>query len=162
MRFAAAELFAQGAGNVEVARRFRVSQMSVGRWRRAFDAGGVDALVSKGPGGATCKLTDTQLEELQAVLDGGPAACGWVQDQCWTLTRIAAVIADRFRVDYTLGGLDYLLHRIGWSVQLPTRRAAERDEHAIAGWRDERWPVVKGRQHSWGRGCASRTRPVRV
>jgi hypothetical protein len=32
-----------------VARRFRVSPMSVSRWRRAFDAGGVDALASKGP-----------------------------------------------------------------------------------------------------------------
>jgi transposase len=61
-------------------------------------------------------------------LDAGPAAYGWVEDQCWTLARIAVVIADRFGVDYTLGGLDYLLHRIGWSVQVPARRAAERDE----------------------------------
>ncbi|WP_406567892.1 hypothetical protein [Dactylosporangium fulvum] len=48
--------------------------MSVSRWRRAFNAGGVQALASKGPGGATCKFTDAQLDELQAVLDAGPAA----------------------------------------------------------------------------------------
>ncbi|WAU84921.1 winged helix-turn-helix domain-containing protein [Streptomyces sp. Qhu-G9] len=29
----------------------------------------------------------------------------------------------RFEVDYTLAGLDLLLHRIGWSVQVPARRA---------------------------------------
>ncbi len=38
----------------------------------------------------------------------------------------------RFGVEYTLAGLDVLLHRIGWSVQVPARRAAERDEAAIA------------------------------
>ena len=29
-------------------------------------------------------------------------------------------------IEYTLAGLDLLLHRIGWSVQVPARRAAER------------------------------------
>jgi transposase len=40
-------------------------------------------------------------------------------------------------VEYTLAGLDVLLHRIGWSVQVPARRAAERDEAALASWRQE-------------------------
>jgi putative transposase len=40
-------------------------------------------------------------------------------------------------VEYTLAGMAVLLHRIGWSVQVPARRAAERDEHAIATWRKE-------------------------
>ena len=31
-------------------------------------------------------------------------------------------------MEYTLAGMDVLLHRIGWSVQVPARRAAERDE----------------------------------
>ena len=34
---------------------------------------------------------------------------------------------------YTLAGLDLLLHRIGWSVQVPARRAAERDEARSPG-----------------------------
>jgi len=48
-------------------------------------------------------------------------------------------------VEYTLAGLDVLLHRIGWSVQVPARRAAEQDEDRIARWREETWPVIKGR-----------------
>jgi hypothetical protein len=35
-----------------------------------------------GPGGARCKLTATHLRELEAVLDAGPAAWGWDEDQC--------------------------------------------------------------------------------
>jgi Homeodomain-like domain len=55
VRFAAAELIEAGASDREVAKRFRVSRMSVNRWRRALAAGGRQALVSKGPGGARCK-----------------------------------------------------------------------------------------------------------
>jgi transposase len=64
-------------------------------------------------------------------LDAGPAAWGWDEDQRWTLARIAELVRRRFGVGYTLAGLDLLLHRIGWSVQVPARHAAERDEAAI-------------------------------
>jgi transposase len=56
--------------------------------------------------------------------------------------RIAEVIAASFGVGCTLAGVDLLLHRIGWSVQVAARRAAERDEAKITAWREERWPVV--------------------
>jgi transposase len=41
--------------------------------------------------------------------------------------------------------MDVLLHRIGWSVQVPARRAAERDEDKIARWREEAWPIRRSR-----------------
>ena len=160
-RVAAARMLAGGAGVAEVARHFRVTTMSVNRWRQDFLAGGKDGLASKGPGGAECKLTDAQLEQLQVELDAGPAVYGWA-DQRWTLARIRDVIADRFKVDYTVGGVCYLVHRIGWSVQVPARRAAERDETGIAVWRDEQWPVIKQWRRTRARGCALRTRPGRA
>jgi putative transposase len=86
VRLAAAELIEAGASDREVARHFRVSRMSANRWRRALAAGGRSALASKGAGGARCKLTPTQLRELEAVLEEGPAAWGWDEDQCWTVT----------------------------------------------------------------------------
>jgi transposase len=152
VRLTAAELIESGASDRELARRFRVSRMSVNRWRRALAAGGRAALASKGAAGAKCRLTPAQLRELETVLEAGPAASGWDEDQCWTLARIAEVIRSRFRVHYTLAGTDLLLHRIGWSVQVPARRAAERDEARIAAWREETWPVVKGRRRTWAPG----------
>src|SRR3954471_16473401 len=160
VRLEAAEWIEEGATDREVAARFRVTRMSVTRWRRALAAGGRSALASKGPGGARCRLSRAQLEELAALLDAGPAAWGWV-DQCWTLPRIAAVVGDRFGVDYTLPGLDLLLHRMGWSVQVPARRAAERDEDRIAAWREESWPQIKGRRRTWAPGWSSKTSPAR-
>ena len=162
VRLAAAELIAAGASDREVARRFRVTRMSANRWRRALAAGGRRALASRGPGGARCKLTPAQLRELETVLDAGPAAWGWDEDQCWTLARIAEIARRRFGVAYTLAGLDLLLHRIGWSVQVPARQAAERDEARIARWKEETWPVVKERRRTWAPGSASRTNQARA
>jgi transposase len=162
VRLAAAELIEAGASDVEVAWRFRVSRMSANRWRRALAGGGRAALVSRGAAGMKCKLSDAQLRELETVLDAGPATSGWDEDQCWTLARIAEVIRSRFKVDYTLAGVDLLLHRIGWSVQVPARRAAERDEERIAAWREETWPVVKKRRRTWAPGSASRTSQARA
>jgi transposase len=161
VRLAAAEWFEQGATDAEVAIRFRVTRMSANRWHRALTAGGRPALASKGPGGAPCKLTPAQLDELPALLDAGPAAWGWT-DQCWTLARIAAVVRERFGVDYTLAGLDLLLHRLGWSVQVPARQAAERDEEQIAAWREQTWPQIKGPRRTWAPGWSSKTSPARA
>jgi transposase len=78
--------------------------------------------------------------ELEAVLDAGPAAWGWV-DQCWTLARIADVVRRRFGVAYTLAGLDLLLHRIGWSVQIlpATPPSGMRRGSRPGGRRPGRW-----------------------
>ncbi|MFF2364540.1 IS630 family transposase [Streptomyces sp. NPDC058122] len=149
VRLEAADLIEAGASDREVARRFRVTRMSANRWRRALASGGRHALASKGPGGARCKLDTGQLRLLEAVLDAGPAAVGW-SDQCWTLARIAEIVHRRLGVEYTLAGLDLLLHRIGWSVQVPSRKATERNEAKIAAWKDEQWPVIKRRAADLG------------
>jgi transposase len=161
VRMRAADRFAQGAGDAEVAREFRVSRMSANRWHRRFDEGGRDALVSKGPGGEKCKLTEQQLKALEAALEQGPAAHGWDEDQCWTLARIAELIQGMFTVSYTVGGVDYLLRRLGWSWQVPSRRAAERDEGTIAAWAGETWPRGKGSRRTWVPGSVLKTKPAK-
>nr|WP_236715048.1 helix-turn-helix domain-containing protein [Nonomuraea pusilla] len=47
----AADRFAAGASDAQVAREFRLSRMSANRWQRALENGGRQALVSKGAGG---------------------------------------------------------------------------------------------------------------
>jgi putative transposase len=47
-------------------------------------------------------------------------------------------------VSCTLRGTSCLLHRLGFSPQVPAHRAAGRDEAKIAGWRAQTWPKVRG------------------
>ena len=162
VRLAAAELIEAGASDREVARHFRVSRMSANRWRRALAAGGRAALASRGAGGAKCKLAAAQLRELATLLDAGPAAWGWDEDQCWTLARIIELVRRRFGVDYTLAGMDLLLHRISWSAQVPARRAAERDEERIAAWSGGGLAGGKGRRRTWAPGSSSKTSLARA
>jgi len=91
----------------------------------------------KGPGEAVCRLSERQLDRLRTELEQGPAAHGWA-DQRWTLARVALLIGRLFHVRYTLRGASYLLHRIGFTPQVPAHRAVERNEQAIATWRTGR------------------------
>jgi putative transposase len=143
VRRQAAGWFAEGVPVAEIACRLRVSQTAVYGWRKLWRAGGEDALASKGPGGSRCRLDGRRLRRLAAALDEGPAAHGFGDDQRWTLARVSDLIARMFRTRYTLRGASYLLHRIGWSVQVPAHRPVERDEAAVATWRREVWPAGK-------------------
>jgi Winged helix-turn helix len=62
----------------------------------------------------------------------------------WTLPRVAEVVWRLTGVSYHPGHVWWLLRRHQWSPQRPARRAAERDEDAIARWRAEDWPRIKG------------------
>src|SRR3954464_4215416 len=122
VRLQAAQMLVADVPPVQVAARLRVSMKSVYQWRRRWRAGGEQALASKGPGGASCRLSDAQLARLRAGLERGPAEHGWA-DQRWTLARITTLIARLFHLRYTPRGTAYLLHRIGWSAQGPRHRA---------------------------------------
>jgi transposase len=144
VRLAAAAMYEHGLKPVQVAHELRVSTKSAYQWRRRWRAGGSAALASKGPGGAVCRLGCAQLSRLRAALDQGPAAWGWDEDQRWTLARVTTLIGRLCHVRYTLRGTSYLLHRIGYTPQVPVHRAAERSEAAIATWRDVTWVKLRG------------------
>jgi transposase len=143
IRLQAAGWFAEGVPVAEIARRLRVSRTAVFGWQQRWRRGGDQALASKGPGGARCRLDGPRLRRLADALDEGPAVHGFGDDQRWTLARVSDLIARMFHTRYTLRGTAYLLHRMGWSVQIPAHRAVERDQQAIATWRREAWPAGK-------------------
>ena len=144
IRRQAAEWFAEGVSVSQVASRLRVSPTAVYGWRHAWRAGGEQAMASKGPSGSRCRLDDARLQRMADALDEGPAAHGFGVDQRWTLVRVSDVIARMFHTRYTPRGTANVLHRLGFSVQIPAHRAVERDEEAIATWQRETWPAGNG------------------
>lgn len=107
----------------------RLHEVCARRWAHAR-AAGVSRGVEAGGGRALRGRRE---------LDKGPVAHGW-PDQTWTLARIATLIGRRFHKSYTPQGVAALLHRHGWSQQVPARRAVERDEDAAAAWVRKVWP----------------------
>ncbi|WP_455907607.1 IS630 family transposase [Streptomyces mirabilis] len=143
VRMQAAELFEQRIKPPEVARRLRVSRKSAYQWHQVWCDGGVQALSSRGPSGSRCRLSPRCLEKLAAHLEQGPAAHGWVEDQVWTAARVATLIGRKFHVSYSVSGATRLMHRLGFSPQVPARRVAERDEQAVNVWKEATWAEVK-------------------
>ncbi|WP_438828273.1 IS630 family transposase [Streptomyces mirabilis] len=132
IRMQAAELFVLEHDNAAVAKQLRVSVRSVQRWRQAWENGGTSALESQGPASRP-RLSTALFEVLEQELAKGPVAHGW-PDQTWTLARIRTLIGRRFHKGMTLSAIAQMLHRHGFSHQVPARRAVERDEEAVTGW----------------------------
>ena len=158
-RLRAAELFAAGVRQAEVARQLGVSRQSVHLWHKRWQADGVDGLRSRGPTGPTPRLSDSQLHQVEQALLKGAGANGFV-GELWTLDRIATVIERLTGIRHHPAWVWALLHhRLGWSVQRPVRRAAERDQAAIDRWVKERWPVIKQTPNDAAPAWSSSTRP---
>jgi transposase len=142
-RLEAARLFAGGASQAEVARTFGVSAQAASVWYRRWRQGGEPALRGAGRAGRRPRLSAAELDAVDQALRKGPEVFGFDTD-LWTLDRIAAVIQRLTGVRFHPGHVWYLLRGLGWSLQRPARRASERDEAAIARWRAEEWPRIKG------------------
>jgi transposase len=160
-RLRAAELFAAGVGQAEVARQLEVSARAVSVWHAHWRQGGTDALRSKGPSGPAPRLSDAQLAMVEPALLAGATANGFV-GELWTLERVATVIERLTGVQHHPAHVWALLHhRLGWSVQRPKRRAAERDQAAIDRWVKERWPAIKqtpnGAEPVWSSSTSPRS-----
>jgi transposase len=160
IRMEAGARFERGESISHVARDLRVGVRQVEKWRSAWRDGGSDALRSRGPQ-ASPRLSGEQFARLESELRRGPAAHGWDEDQRWTLARIVTVTWRLFRISYTPAGMSVLLHRNGWTVQVPRRRAVERDEEAVETWVKETWPQVKAPWRLSMPGFVARTRQVR-
>lgn len=138
----AVALLKQGLKPAMVAKALKVSSVSVGRWKKALDAGGVRALAAKPVPGRPPKLDPAQRRQIGRLLLKGPAHFGY-PTQLWTLERIAEVIEKTFDVTYDPSQIWRILLSLGWSCQKPESRARERDEKAIAWWRKVDWPRIK-------------------
>nr|WP_189265338.1 winged helix-turn-helix domain-containing protein [Streptomyces fuscichromogenes] len=75
----------------------------------------------------------------------GSAAHGRDQDQVWTGVRVATLIGRKFHLSYGVSGATRLMCRLGFNPQVPARRAAARDEQAVAAWKEATWAQVEPR-----------------
>jgi transposase len=140
VRMQAGALFAAGHSQAQVAHQLGVARQNVSRWHAQWQAGGLQALASRGPTGYAPRLDDQQLHRIDQALRQGARAHGFDSDQ-WTLARITSVIEQTTGVAYHPGHVWKLLrHRLHYRLLRPARRAVERDERAIARWVAEDWP----------------------
>ncbi|MFC8100262.1 winged helix-turn-helix domain-containing protein [Streptomyces sp. NPDC057363] len=96
-----------------------MSVKSAYQWHQLWRDGGVGGCGLAWPERVGGRLSPRCLEKLAAYLEQGPAAHGWVEDQVWTAARVATLIGRKFHVSYSVSGATRLMHRLGFSPQVP-------------------------------------------
>ena len=133
------------AGNLskaEIARHLGVTRAAVGAWSKAIKSGGLRRLRSRVSSGRGSKLTEVQKKRLKRLLDLGAMSAGFPTDR-WTQMRVCELIKTEFDIVYHPNSLRRLLDQLGYSVQKPMPRAAERDEELVKAWLSKDWPRIK-------------------
>lgn len=142
-RRAAARLLKVGRlSQAEIGRRLGVSRAAVGQWAQQLQQGGVRALRRRKPSGRPARLARAQKQVLVRQLKRGAVAAGFPTER-WTMNRVRQLIEQKFGVRYHCNYITRLLAGLGWSLQQPLPRAAERDEALIRAWLDQDWPRIK-------------------
>jgi transposase len=141
-RLQAWHLKQQGWPQRQIAEALGVSEGAVSQWMARAGDVGPEALRHRPPPGAPRRLSAEQLARLPTLLQRGPTAYGF-RGELWTRTRVAVIIRVEFGVSYHPRHVGRLLDMIRWSPQKPAQRARQRDEAAIAQWRDDTWPAIK-------------------
>lgn len=138
----AADLLGNGKNPAEVVELLGVSLSSAKRWKKVIERDGPAGLAAKPHPGPRPKLSEDQRDLLCDLLVAGALAAGFATN-LWTCFRVSDLIQRRFGVSYHFNHVGRLLHDLGFSQQQPQRRACERDEEAIARWREYDWPRIK-------------------
>ena len=126
----------------EIASVLDVDDQTVRQWRRLYVRSGREALASRKPTGRPRKLTCEQKQQMLEMLKREPREFG-LDTFLWTTKLIAKLVLDKFGVSHNHDHIGVILHELGWSPQIPARRARERDEQRIAAWREQTWPELE-------------------
>ncbi len=140
-RMRALDLKQEGWRQRDIASALAASEVSVSRWLARARQGGAEALLARHAPGRPPKLSPQQKNLIPEFLWHGAEAYGF-RGEVWTCARIAKVIDEEFGVPYHKDHVGRLLKELHWTPQVPIKRAIQRDEKAIEGWRAEAWPEL--------------------
>lgn len=79
---------------------------TIRNYKARFESGGIVQLCSDGYAGKECSLTDQELAELESEL----------RSNIYLSTKEVVIYVEKhFGIEYSISGMTYLLHRIGFS-----------------------------------------------
>jgi transposase len=99
-----------------------------------------------GIAGPPSKLAPEHGRLIPDLLSHGAEAHGF-RGEVWTCGRVARVIAEEFGVAYHKRHVAKLLRGLGWTLQVPVKRAMQRDDQEVEHWRHVVWPGLKAQAH---------------
>ncbi|WP_020595949.1 helix-turn-helix domain-containing protein [Spirosoma panaciterrae] len=133
------ELSQAGWQQAAIANAFGLTQPWVSRTLKKYNQQGLTALQEGKRTGAPARLSAQQLSQLVIELNKGAQYHGF-SGAVWTRPRVNELIKKLFGVSYDPSQIGRILKKVGWSRQLPQRKASQQDAGTVAQWREERLP----------------------
>jgi transposase len=146
-----------GTPVIALSEKLDVTRGSINRWLQWYDAAGADGLRPKTAPGGVPKLSVNQQDEVVALIEAGPLACGFTGG-IWTGPRVGELIRQRFGVSYHNHHVPWVLHRLGFSVQRPRKRLARADKEKQEVWLKKRFPAIKKKPPNAAESSSSATK----
>lgn len=119
----------------------QLSVAQVADYVHKFVCYGVAGVAFKKPSGRKPKLTAAQRQELAALIDAGPQACGF-SGTCCRSPLIQELIRQRFGITYNVFYIAQLLRTRGFSFQKARFVADHLDQVRRRKWRQQTWQEV--------------------
>jgi len=141
----------EGISQVEAARTFGVSRMSIHNWVRAVERGGLSALKARkrGPKGG-CRLAGHQAATVVRLIDDRCPDQLRLPFALWTRQAVGELIRRRYGIDLSVWTVGRYLRHWGFTPQKPVRRAYERDPEAVQRWLEQQYPAIRRRAKAQG------------
>ena len=102
----------------KVADLIKKSRTSIQTWVKAFNEGGLEAIVPNSPPGRPSSLTEDQKELLKADVSTHPRKLGYDFSN-WEGKSVSEHIKNKFGVLLKVRQCQYLLHELGFALQPP-------------------------------------------
>ncbi|MDZ7925448.1 MAG: IS630 family transposase [Marinagarivorans sp.] len=142
LRKIAVQRVLDGEKAAAVARSYGLGDRTIYVWMKKYREEGFDGLEPIERTGRNRKLSDVEEQEVKRwILGGDPRQHGF-DFGLWTRQIVSNLIADRFGIDLSVTSTGELLHRLDLTPQKPLRRAYERDEEAVAEWKEKEYPEI--------------------
>lgn len=159
LRRRAVKLVGDGHSQVAVAALLGVARQAVGRWVKAFRAGGEEALAAGKRGrrlGEQTLLAGWQQAQIaKAIREKNPDQLQ-LPGFLWTRALVCDLIETRFQIRIAEKTAGRYLRAWGFSPQKPVRRAYEQSDAKVRAWLENVYPAIQkaakrdGAEILWG------------
>jgi transposase len=121
-RITAIRLIMQGHFGVQVAQFLNLHRETISIYVQKFNQGGMEELLKREyPPGRKPYLSNEEENELkEMIMNSTPADEGYGMETSWNSRIIQQVLEDRFSVTMSRGGIQEMLHRLGFRYKRPT------------------------------------------
>ena len=150
IRRTAVRRVADGESVTDVMRSYGFERTAFYKWKRAFEQGGEEALLSRTATGRPSKLSDRQKQQVRRWMTGKDPRQHGFDFGLWTRSIVASLVEQRFGVQLGVTAVGRLLAELGITPQKPLRRAYERDPAAVEHWTREEFPAIRARAEARG------------